>query len=244
MKKMATLSLFILCCYVQLNAQIAPPLTNKDVIEMASAGISESVVITKIRHSKCQFETDTNALKELTQAKVPENVISAMIEKSEPLLSVKIPVSADDGPRKASPLYFPYNQLSKTEQKLRLRAPIECDIAASTSRVSQLLVRTFQLQGYRVEENTMNSMHLVKDVRGLGVEILAGMTGNDNVQWSIRFSISELDGISHVSADIWITMENAFGKKTRQDEGRNAKNRAWVEDELAAVKRSAERQPN
>lgn len=55
------------------------PLTNADVIALVEAGLSESIVIEKIRTSATQFDTSTDALLTLKKAAVPDAVIRLMV---------------------------------------------------------------------------------------------------------------------------------------------------------------------
>ncbi len=58
-------------------------LTNNDVIEMARTGLSEQIIVAKIKASQSKFDTSTSALKALTEAKVPDSVVIAMVEKEQ-----------------------------------------------------------------------------------------------------------------------------------------------------------------
>ncbi|MDX6306832.1 MAG: hypothetical protein QOI77_3801 [Blastocatellia bacterium] len=55
-------------------------LTNKEVIEMVKAGLSVEVIISKIKTSRCNFETDPSILAEMKHNGVPNEVLKAMIE--------------------------------------------------------------------------------------------------------------------------------------------------------------------
>lgn len=57
-------------------------LTNKDVIDMVATGLSETVIISKIKTSKTAFNTEVSDLKALQDAKVPDSVVAAMVEKA------------------------------------------------------------------------------------------------------------------------------------------------------------------
>ena len=57
----------------------ADVLTNDGVIKMVKAGLSESVVIQKIRTSEKKFDTSADALVNLKSAGVPDSVIEAML---------------------------------------------------------------------------------------------------------------------------------------------------------------------
>lgn len=61
-------------------------LTNAKVIEMARAGLSEEVIVTKIERSDIRFDTSADALVELKNAGVTDKVIKLMIERASTVL--------------------------------------------------------------------------------------------------------------------------------------------------------------
>jgi hypothetical protein len=58
----------------------AKALTNADILDMRSAGLSQEVVEAKIAVSVCEFDTSLSALKALKAANVPDAVILAMVQ--------------------------------------------------------------------------------------------------------------------------------------------------------------------
>jgi TonB family protein len=56
------------------------PLTGNDVVGMLQAGLSQEVVIAKIKSSACDFDTSPSALLKFKSAHVPKKVILAMVE--------------------------------------------------------------------------------------------------------------------------------------------------------------------
>lgn len=60
----------------------AAPMTNADVIKLAKAGLDESIIITAIQNSEPKFDVSSQGLIDLSAAKVPQGVISALIKKS------------------------------------------------------------------------------------------------------------------------------------------------------------------
>ncbi len=56
------------------------PINNKDVLDMQNAGLGPDVIIAKIKSSPCTFDTSPAALEELRGAKVPNEVILAMVQ--------------------------------------------------------------------------------------------------------------------------------------------------------------------
>jgi hypothetical protein len=55
-------------------------LTNQDVIDLVKTGLSDDIVVAKIKNSPCQFDTSTAALKDLKAAGVSGSVILAMVQ--------------------------------------------------------------------------------------------------------------------------------------------------------------------
>jgi len=74
-----------LTCFVrEMQEQPArvPPserLQNQDLIKMAKAGVDDAHIIAKIRSSKCQFDTSSDALARLKESGVSAAVIKAMV---------------------------------------------------------------------------------------------------------------------------------------------------------------------
>ena len=62
-------------------------MTNETVIQMVRAGLSDGVILAKIRSSPTRFDTRTEALIALKKAGVSENVMSAIVGGSAPQAS-------------------------------------------------------------------------------------------------------------------------------------------------------------
>jgi hypothetical protein len=60
---------------------LAAPLTNADVIKMATAKLDDGIIITAIENSEPKFDTSPTGLIELSAAKVSQAVITAMIKR-------------------------------------------------------------------------------------------------------------------------------------------------------------------
>jgi hypothetical protein len=69
-------------------------LTNESVVEMVKAGLSERVIIAKIRTSPTKFDTQTDALIALKKNGVPEKVIEAIMSPSAPAAAAAPPASS------------------------------------------------------------------------------------------------------------------------------------------------------
>ena len=60
--------------------QTDAPLSNKDILEMISIGLSTEIILAKMKTSACNFDTSTAALRELKKAAVPDAIILAMVQ--------------------------------------------------------------------------------------------------------------------------------------------------------------------
>jgi hypothetical protein len=98
--------LFVAVCVAggQEGATLTKRFTNQDVIEMAKLGLSDDVIITKIRQAyqagtdAVSFDTSLDGLKALKAANVPDSVIKVMINPAPPPATVMAgtsPISVD-----------------------------------------------------------------------------------------------------------------------------------------------------
>ena len=81
----------LLCLFLASSAwgqEMAKRLTNQDIIAMVAAGLSDDVIIAKIRSVSgadgLKFDTSVDGLKALKAAKVSEAVIKVMINPAPP----------------------------------------------------------------------------------------------------------------------------------------------------------------
>jgi hypothetical protein len=65
-----------------VNAQQGEILTNKSIVEMYSKNLPPSIILGKIKSSNNSFDCSTDALIILTNSKLPEEIINAMVEAS------------------------------------------------------------------------------------------------------------------------------------------------------------------
>ena len=79
---LVTLLLFIAMTVEAQTAAKAEILTNKNVIEIAKAGLGNDIIISKIGSSTCRFDLSTTALIDLKKQGVSPEVISAMMNKT------------------------------------------------------------------------------------------------------------------------------------------------------------------
>ncbi len=90
MSKVAVIAA-LLCVLLAGSAQgqdTSKRLTNQDIVALVNAGISEDVIVAKIRSANgadgLNFDTSVDGLKALKEAKVPDAVIEAMINPTPP----------------------------------------------------------------------------------------------------------------------------------------------------------------
>jgi hypothetical protein len=80
------------------SQQLSKRITNKDVIEMAGLGLSDDIIISKIRSASAggtlQFDTSVDGLKQLKVAKVSDDVIKVMINPAPPAAPVLVAATA------------------------------------------------------------------------------------------------------------------------------------------------------
>jgi hypothetical protein len=134
MKRFVSLSLMFLLlqsvfCFASLSggnvsAQVVGASSNRQeilnnvtIVEMKNQGLSETIIVAKIRSSKSSFDTSSTALQSLKKAGVSDLVILAMVQKAS---GMDITESASNSPINTVwealqlALQFP------TEQKLKL----------------------------------------------------------------------------------------------------------------------------
>jgi hypothetical protein len=106
MKRLTSLlaALFLLLASTTSSQQLSKRITNKDIIDMTAVGLSDELIIAKIRGAAAggtlQFDTNVDALKELKAAKVSDEVIKVMINpapSAAPVVVAATPISNDPG---------------------------------------------------------------------------------------------------------------------------------------------------
>ena len=102
--RLALVVLLYIATALACAAQQPPAkMVNQDVIDMASLGLSDEVIVDKIHAaSATDFDTGLEALKALKAAKVSDTVIRAMINPGTPPAAVPAP-AASPAPAKADP---------------------------------------------------------------------------------------------------------------------------------------------
>ena len=95
-------ALFLLLASTTWSQQLGKRITNKDVIDMVSLGLSDDVIIAKIRGAAAggtlQFDTSVDGFKELKAGKVSDEVLKVMINPAPaaaPVLVAATPITND-----------------------------------------------------------------------------------------------------------------------------------------------------
>jgi len=92
--------LFVFLAFADDGSGVRRRLTNQDVIAMVSSGISEDVILTKIRATSAvgstatNFDTSVEGLRALKAANVPDTVIKAMIDPAPAAAPTVVAVAA------------------------------------------------------------------------------------------------------------------------------------------------------
>jgi len=94
--------LSLLLASTTLSQDLSKRITNKDVIDMVALGLSDDVIIAKIRSASAggtlQFDTSVDGLNKLKTAKVSDEVIKVMINPAPPAAPVVVaatPITID-----------------------------------------------------------------------------------------------------------------------------------------------------
>jgi hypothetical protein len=94
--------LSLLLASTTLSQDLSKRITNKDVVDMVALGLSDDVIIAKIRSASAggtlQFDTSVDGLNKLKAAKVSDEVIKVMINPAPPAAPVVVaatPIALD-----------------------------------------------------------------------------------------------------------------------------------------------------
>jgi hypothetical protein len=109
----------------------AQSLTNDDVIKMAQAQLADSVLIAKIKSSKCEFDTSPDALINLKRVGISNSVLQVMTERMTTPLG---PAPADTAV--LLPSAFGYYVLDGTEMRNLSTVAVETKVGISVGGAS------------------------------------------------------------------------------------------------------------
>jgi len=98
-KKLVFLSVvafvFIQCVSLSVFAQEQKTMKNADVMELVKTGLSESIIIAKIKSSQTEFDTSATALVKLKETGVSDTLMLTIIEAKPKTEEVKEPSKAE-----------------------------------------------------------------------------------------------------------------------------------------------------
>src|ERR1043165_1879573 len=103
MRKLSLISLLVLTVALTPSAIVgqgrnsgSEVLTNDKVMTMVKAGLPNNIIVNKIHASKSSFDTSTDELIRLKNAKVPDEIINAMVEAASGASTMKSATGAGD----------------------------------------------------------------------------------------------------------------------------------------------------
>ncbi len=135
-------------------------LTNDSVIELVKAGISESVVIAKIKNSNTTFDTSSTALVKLKNSSVSENIILAMIEAKPKV-----------------------NNSTESETLLEMKDAIgkrKVFVESEDEKSQLIIIKTLKKNGFEVVVSQQNAELLIKfdfQIRTANIGVSPGIFG-------------------------------------------------------------------
>lgn len=160
MRSLHRMSLLLLCLALagsilacptsQAQKNEARPLNNSDVLDMLNAGISQDVVIAKIKKTICDFDTSAAALKALKVANVPDTVLLAMVEASSgstkpsqnDSTEVSIPARVDCNHDDSVPVFSTPREQSNSVQVFTVMCGDKTTIIEPINKASWVKIRT------------------------------------------------------------------------------------------------------
>jgi hypothetical protein len=81
--RLLILTIFCLLIFPIILFAQTETLTNAEIVEMSTAGLSKELIIDKINTSNAEFDVSVKGLVELKKANVSDEIISVMVEKSK-----------------------------------------------------------------------------------------------------------------------------------------------------------------
>ncbi len=127
---------------VQQSKSAVAPLRNEDVSELLKAKVSPEVVIAKIKSSTCDFDTSSAALQKLKTEGVPDEVILAMVMRSDRKLT-NAPSADSTSPREESVIRIP----AGTPVEIETAYTVDSELVKAGDVVSFRVVNAVKVSG-------------------------------------------------------------------------------------------------
>jgi len=119
-------SVVMICLLAPVTLLAQETLDNAGVIGLKQAGLGDTVILNKIKASKCNFDISTDALKRLKEGGLSDDVINAMIAVPAPLAVAAPPAAAavvsSDPNVPHDPGIWLYQELGGERRMLKLKA--------------------------------------------------------------------------------------------------------------------------
>ena len=156
----------------QNKSTASAELTNKDVLDMLKAGLAAEIIVAKIRTSPTRFDTSTATLAELKQAKVPNEIIMAMVQPTAAAAEIETEVTIPDG----------------TEIEIQLKNTLSGQEAKVGNIVDFEIVRDVQVKGVTVFSRDASARARITTAKKSGRWGKAG-----KLEWAMQ-DVQSLDG--------------------------------------------------
>jgi hypothetical protein len=175
----------------------AGQLTNEDVIRLVKAGLSEDLIINKIRQSKTNFDTSPEALVKLKETGVSDVVLKVMVN---PKATTEAPPGAETRP--AEPELFKVVVPDGTPVEIQLVENISSEAVQEGSPIDFTVVQPVQVNGVTVIERSAAAKGRIVEVKKARHWGRAG-----NLVWSIQ----DVQSVSGERIPLRLTKETKGG---------------------------------
>src|ERR1022692_1039949 len=217
-----------------LSQQLTSKMTNQDVTEMVSAGLSDEVIVDKIHAAVAtNFDTNLEGLKTLKAANVSDAVIGAMINPN-PATAAGVVNSSQNGPVNADPNdpAAPHDpgiyMYAKTEDGMKKMTMLEPTIYQGTAAGGAAFMLSFGIAKVKAKAVVRGAHATMKSSDGSMVfyfyfeEVNPGLSyaSYDVPTTPNEFTLLKFDQKKD-SRETVIMKANAFGASTGTDEKAN-----------------------
>lgn len=194
------------------------PMTNEEVIMLAQAGLSPSIIIGKIRSGRSDFNLSTDSLIKLKQAGVTDDILAAMLEaKSGKTVTAGTPLADPNDPMtKHNYGIYLYEEVAGTRKMTQLRPAVSAQNRTGGVFTSSI---TYGISKVKIKSNlpgrnaalqiadTQPVFYFYLDVTSGGLNTASGIPSDPSEFTLIRFN-QRSD-----NREVTIGKSNAFGAK-------------------------------
>ena len=193
-------------------------MTNEEVISLAKAGLSPSIIVGKIRSGKSNFDMSTDALIKLKQAGVSDDIVGAMLEaKSGKSTTAGTPLADPNDPMsKHNYGIYLFEEKAGSRKMTQLMPSVSAQNRTGGLFTSSL---TYGISKVKIKSNlpgrnatlqvadTSPVFYFYLDVSSGGLNTASGIPSNTNEFALIRFNQRD------DNREVTIGKSNAFGGK-------------------------------